>query len=88
MNLPSSRALKAFEAAARLGSLKAASDYLCVTPSALSKRILALEGDLGYTLFQRHARGLKLTEVGVQYARQLQLTLKSCSETTHAEMSP
>ena len=87
VSLSSTRALRAFEATVRLGSLKAASEYLCVTPSALSKRILALEEELGYPLFERQARGLKLTDRGVRYARQLQLTLNSGSDATHAELS-
>jgi hypothetical protein len=73
MKLPSARALRAFEATMRFGTFKAASNHLCVTPSALSKRILALEKELGYELFQRQSQGLMLTEAGRQYAMRLHL---------------
>lgn len=59
--LPPLNALKAFEAAARLGSLKRAAAELNVTPAAISHQIKALEDLLGVELFQRAGRGLELT---------------------------
>lgn len=84
LRFPSTKALRAFEAAARLGSIKAAADHLCVSPSALSKRIQALEEELGQILFLRDTRGLTLTTVGVNYAQQLQSVFKLLSDATHA----
>lgn len=46
-------ALRAFEAAARLGSFKQAADDLAVTPTAISHQIRALEEQLGLALFDR-----------------------------------
>jgi LysR family transcriptional regulator, glycine cleavage system transcriptional activator len=62
--LPPLNALRAFEAAARLMSFKKAADELAVTPAALSHQMRTLEEHLGVTLFQRHARGIVLTEAG------------------------
>ena len=45
--LPSLPALRAFEAAARLGSFKAAAEELYVTPTAISHLIRSLESTLG-----------------------------------------
>ncbi|MEM7732570.1 MAG: LysR substrate-binding domain-containing protein [Pseudomonadota bacterium] len=58
------RALVSFEAAARNVSFKAAARELNVTPAAVSHQIKALEGDLRTALFDRHNRGVELTEKG------------------------
>lgn len=82
--LPSTKDLHAFEAAARLGSIKAAADFLAITPSALSRRIQSLEEELGQPLFQRDPRGLSLTEAGRDYAARLQAIFQSLAEATDA----
>ena len=56
--------LRIFLAAARSGSLSAASRTLDSNQPTLSRRINALEKTLGMRLFQRHAQGLTLTEDG------------------------
>jgi LysR family glycine cleavage system transcriptional activator len=71
--LPPLNALRAFEAAARHGSLTKAAGELKVTPGALSHQIRGLEELLQVALFERHARGLVLTAAG----RQLQPGLQS-----------
>lgn len=58
--------LRVFEAAARLGSFKAAAQELAVTPTAVSHQIRALEAQTGLALFERHVRRVSLTEAGVQ----------------------
>ncbi|MCW5612013.1 MAG: LysR family transcriptional regulator [Rubrivivax sp.] len=70
LRLPSIDALRAFEAAARLGSFERAADELAVTASAVSKRIAALEDLLGSPLFVRGAgaaKALALTAAGREY---------------------
>lgn len=62
--LPSLNALRAFEAAARLGGFAPAAEELRVTPGAITAQIKALEDELGAALFQRHARGVRLTPLG------------------------
>ena len=62
-NLPLT-ALRTFESAARLQSFKAAAEELAVTPTAVSHQIRTLENWLGVALFERLARGVRLTECG------------------------
>ena len=56
--------LRSFHAAAEAGSLTSAGDRLGISQSAVSRQIAALEEALGVSLFQRHARGLVLTDAG------------------------
>jgi LysR family glycine cleavage system transcriptional activator len=65
--LPPIQLLAAFEAAARLGSFKAAARELHVTPSAVSQQIKALEEALDLALFSRRTRAIALTEAGALY---------------------
>lgn len=58
---PHLNALRAFEAAARLGSFAAAADELSVTPGAITQHIKSLEAWAGALLFIRNARGITLT---------------------------
>ncbi|MEB8387363.1 LysR family transcriptional regulator [Rhodobacteraceae bacterium KMM 6894] len=53
--------VRAFEAAARLGSFTAAALETGLTQAAISQRIANLEGRLGARLFIRQARGVALT---------------------------
>jgi len=61
---PPLTALRAFEAAARLGGFSAAALELGVTPGAVASHVKALEDELATALFERHARGVRLTAVG------------------------
>lgn len=61
---PSLNALRAFEAAARLGGFTAASEELNVSPAAVAQQIKNLEDWLGTPLFERHSQGVRLTELG------------------------
>jgi len=56
--------LRSFHAAAEAGSLTSAGERLGISQSAVSRQIAALEETLGVSLFQRHARGLVLTDAG------------------------
>jgi LysR family glycine cleavage system transcriptional activator len=62
--LPSLLSLRAFEAAARLGSIKEAANELAVTPGAVSQQIKSLEADLQVPLFVRKTRAIHLTPEG------------------------
>lgn len=66
-SLPSLNALRAFEAAARHCSFAKAAEELCVTPTAISHQIKALEDQLGFLLFDRLGNGLALTSKGEAY---------------------
>lgn len=61
---PPLNALRAFEAAARLGGFAAAADELGVTPGAISQHIRAVEDWAGQPLFKRRAQGVALTRAG------------------------
>jgi len=56
--------LKIFHTVAEAGSFTNASSLLNLSQSAISRQIQALENDLKVQLFERHARGLALTENG------------------------
>lgn len=62
------RALQAFDAVARSGSVVGASDAMAVTPSAVSHLLRQLERRLGARLFTRKGRGLVLTPEGSRLA--------------------
>lgn len=65
--LPPLNALKAFEAAGRLGSFAAAAGELGVTHGAVSRQVRLLEAWLGRPLFTRSATRVALTEDGRSY---------------------
>ncbi len=65
--LPTTASLRTFESAARHLSCTGAADELCLTQSAISKQLRALEEILGVTLFRRTTQGLSLTPAGGQY---------------------
>jgi len=69
-DLPSLNALRAFEAAARLGSMSLAAQELHVTHGAVSRQVRALEEALGQPLFLRQGRGVALTVIGQQLREQ------------------
>ncbi|TKT80381.1 LysR family transcriptional regulator [Aquamicrobium sp. LC103] len=56
--------LRVFHAAAEAGSFTHAAESLRLSQSAISRQVSALEQDVGVPLFNRHARGLVLTEQG------------------------
>jgi LysR family transcriptional regulator, glycine cleavage system transcriptional activator len=64
---PSLAALRAFETAARTMSFTGAAQELNQTQGAISHQVNTLEARLGVKLFERQARGLKLTEAGGRY---------------------
>lgn len=65
------RGLRTFCIAARYLSFKAAAEELCVTPSAVSHQIKALEQQLQALLFERRTREVALTELGASLFAQV-----------------
>lgn len=61
-------ALVDFDCAARWCSFKLAAHELHKTPAAVSQNIKQLEQQLGFALFERHARHLSMTEKGRELA--------------------
>lgn len=68
---PSLNALRAFEAAARLGSITAAAAELGVSHSAVSHHVGAMETLFGIPLLRRLAHSVQPTEEGVRLAAKL-----------------
>ena len=62
--LPPLKALKGFEAAARLLSFRQAAQELNLTHTAISHQVRLLEENLGISLFERDGRAVKLTHEG------------------------
>jgi len=58
-----------FLTVAELGSFSAAADHLYISQSSLSKQIIALEKELGVTLFDRSKRSIALTEAGKTFRK-------------------
>ena len=56
--------LRIFHAVASAGSFTHAGQMLALSQSAVSRQISALEEEIATPLFQRHARGLTLTDEG------------------------
>lgn len=78
--LPPMQALRAFDAAARTGSLTRAAEALHLTHGAISHQIKALEEEFGVKLVERSGRGIRLTEEGERFAARLRAALAELGE--------
>ena len=54
-------------AVAETGSLRAAGRHLGIAQPAITRSIREIEQELGATLFERHAKGVRLTEIGSSF---------------------
>jgi LysR family glycine cleavage system transcriptional activator len=79
--------LIAFEAAARHGSFTRAAQELFLTQSAVCRQIAGLEEFLGVPLFRRARQGVRLTEAGLAYSRQMAARLDEVERDTLAIMA-
>ncbi len=61
--------LRDFLTAAEIGSLRAAARKLGISQPAITRSIQELERELGVALFQREARGIRLTPMGEVFRR-------------------
>jgi DNA-binding transcriptional LysR family regulator len=64
--------IRFIDAVARAGSIRSAAEELAITSTALNRRILAVEDELGVPIFERLARGVRLNSAGeifVQHIR-------------------
>ena len=77
MSLPSLHAIRAFEAAGRLGSFTRAAAELGLTQSAVSRHIRLLEDQLAIKLFDRRGRQVLLTRRGSDYHEVISTALAS-----------
>ncbi len=84
--LPPLRALEAFLRVVRQGSAKAAASELGLSPSALSRRLQALEEFLGKKLFLRQHQALKLTEEGQAFYEVVSPLIEDLAEAVEAQI--
>ena len=66
-----------FMAVASEGSFRGAARKLSTAPSAVNRRVLELEKELGFSLFDRHGRTTKLAGAG-------EILFKHCMNTVHS----
>lgn len=59
--------MRIFARVAAVQNLSAVGAELCLTPGTISKRIQALEDDLGARLFDRTTRSIRITEEGAKF---------------------
>ncbi|MGD9478082.1 LysR substrate-binding domain-containing protein [Shinella sp. G-2] len=72
--------LRALEAVGRLGSLQAAAEELGVTVGAVSQQVIKAEEQLGRTIFERTARGLRETGSSAPFLARLSAGFRQLSE--------
>ncbi|MFK0312449.1 LysR family transcriptional regulator [Pseudomonas sp. NPDC090233] len=84
--IPSTTALVCFEAAARHESFTKAAQELALTQGAVCRQIGGLEAFLNVELFRRSRRGVKLTEAGLSYSRQVAAQLDAVERDTLSVM--
>ena len=82
VGLPTLTWLRAFEAAARTTSFSAAAAELSLTSGAISYQIRALERHLGFALFERLPRGVRLTSMGVAYLPPVRKAFEELADST------
>lgn len=85
--MPPLNALKAFAAAGRYLNFRLAANALGVTQGAVAQQVRTLEQTLDTRLFDRHARGLALTEQGRRYLPAIHRAFDMIADAT-AELAP
>ncbi len=84
LRLPPLNAVRAFDAAARLGSYVEAAKALHVTQPAVGRHVKLLEDWLGVQLFERTSRGVLLTPAGRKYHQKISRALQQIIEAGEA----
>lgn len=83
--------LRVFEAVARHGSMNRAAEALHTVQSNVTARIRALEDQLGTPLFDRHSRGVRLTDAGerlLPYAQRIARLLDEARRAVREDGTP
>ena len=79
---PPLRAVRAFEAVARLGGIGAAAKELAISPSAVSHQLKTLEAFLEMPLTERQGRTLILRDEGREYYRSIRAAFNVLRQAT------
>ena len=74
------RQIRYFVAVAEQGSVSATAQTISISQSTITETIQELEVDLGFRLFERHARGVELTRKGHQFLRHATKILAEVSD--------
>jgi LysR family glycine cleavage system transcriptional activator len=82
--LPPLKSLRAFEAAARLGSFTLAAKELSITQGAISYQVRRLETSLDVSLFQRSVRQITLTTAGQSLYRTTHRLFRELEDEIHS----
>ena len=85
---PSLSSIEAFLAAADCGSLREAADQLCLSASAVTRRIQALERHSGAALFDRSGGKIALTAAGRDAAARLRSAMQGVRDALNAQEDP
>ncbi|GAB3519040.1 LysR substrate-binding domain-containing protein [Photobacterium alginatilyticum] len=80
--------LATFDIAARFGSFTQAAEHLHITTGAVSQQIRQLEQQLNFPLFDRHSRGIRLTEKGQQLYAVVSQSLNDINQTVVSLQQP
>ena len=80
-------ALQIFLTAAKTGSFAGAAKSLGTNPSTVSKAIDRLEKEIGFSLFQRSTRKLRITESGEKYRHHVEQSLTQLSSVEEGILS-
>lgn len=67
--------LKYIDAVARTRSIRAAAESVSITPSALNRRILSVEEELGVEIFERTSKGVRLNSAGELFVQHIRSQL-------------
>lgn len=81
--MPQLNALRAFEAAARLGSISQAAQELFVTPAAVAQHVKSLEAWAGAQLFVRNPQGVELTPLGASVLADFEAAFDALGNAVH-----
>ncbi len=81
---PPLNAMRAFEAAARNGSIAVAAEELNVTPGAVSQHVKTLESWASVELFRRNPQGVELTSAGRSLVQGFTDAFDALANATHA----
>jgi DNA-binding transcriptional LysR family regulator len=78
------RQIRYFVAVAEQGSVSATAQSISISQSTITETIQELEIDLGFRLFERHARGVELTLKGHQFLRHARKILTDVQDARRA----
>ena len=81
-------ALRLFISVIDTGSFSAAAELLGISTSVVSRRIAALEAELGTRLLKRSTRRVELTDAGSIYLKRVRILLTELEETNKALKNP